>query len=230
MSGRSTQAIHSRWCGLITALLAGLLTGHLCAEPGVLQGLGGSSTNLAHRQAAAGFQVTPVGLITATNFHMHLGFLTGFLEQPLADADGDGVANENDRDDDGDGLADLEEITGQGFIPSTASDSLLADSDGDGQGDGEEAAAGTNPRDATSQLRLTSIVTTGGVRQVAWRAREGRTYNVIRGSTPPELMTNPPWLAGLLGGPGTGAWQVVLSTAIDTSTTTRALYRVVARP
>ena len=60
-----------------------------------------------------------------------------------------------------------------------------ADSDGDGHANAEEFAAGTNPLDGTSVLRIVLVRPTGASSfRIAWKSTPGRTYAVERSTSP----------------------------------------------
>ena len=67
-------------------------------------------------------------------------------EDEPADTDGDGIYDFADIDSDGDGLTDSDERDIHGTSP------YANDTDGDGFSDGAEVSAGTNPKDASSQI------------------------------------------------------------------------------
>ena len=69
----------------------------------------------------------------------------GPADEP-ADTDGDGIYDFADIDSDGDGLTDSDERDIYGTSP------YANDTDGDGFSDGAEVSAGTNPKDASSQI------------------------------------------------------------------------------
>ncbi|MBU0678312.1 MAG: hypothetical protein KJ626_09335 [Verrucomicrobia bacterium] len=92
-------------------------------------------------------------------------------------------------DSDSDWLTDFEEITGLDepgiTIPGTAtpvdpegstSNPNDNDTDDDGASDGEEAVAGTNPRDGSDLLKITQIDRGSLTNLVAWSTKTNRTY------------------------------------------------------
>lgn len=84
-----------------------------------------------------------------------------------------------DVDNDGDGLADDWELA-NGLSASNPTDALL-DPDGDGLSNLVEYRAGTNPNDAQSFFRLSSIAgPTGAGVSVTWGSVEGRLYTLLR--------------------------------------------------
>ncbi len=82
-----------------------------------------------------------------------------------------------EQDSDADGMPDAWELL-HGLSP--ASSGPGADSDGDGASDPQEYAAGTDPRDPSSRLRVTRFSTEGG-NVLEWNSIPGRSY-VIEGS------------------------------------------------
>ncbi len=99
------------------------------------------------------------------------------------DADGDGIPNTEEillgtnplaRDSDDDGWTDGFEVNVSHTNP------LRADTDGDGVSDADEDAAGTDPLDATSVLRMGAALNPDGAITLRWLARDDRTYRVIR--------------------------------------------------
>ncbi len=89
-------------------------------------------------------------------------------------------------DSDGDGLSDAEETTGQNNSLTPAnpggvtSDPNLFDTDGDGAGDGAEAMAGTDPRSASSLLKVSGFTRDGTGIVVTWKSVPGKRYQLER--------------------------------------------------
>jgi hypothetical protein len=99
------------------------------------------------------------------------------------DPDGDGLTTDQEialgtdplkYDTDGDSVSDGDEVNIYGTNP------LVADTDGDGMSDGQEIKAGTNPNDASSVFRITSIRQNGGTNTITWTSATGKTYDVFR--------------------------------------------------
>ena len=93
-------------------------------------------------------------------------------------------------DSDGDGIPDNWMVQYFGHATGQAGDLSRAqdDADGDGVSNLAEYLAGTNPKDATSYLKITSL-TWGGTNgvQLAWGSSSNRLYSVLRSSV---LSTN----------------------------------------
>jgi hypothetical protein len=98
-------------------------------------------------------------------------------------------------DTDGDGLSDTEETTGLDNVLTAANPNGKItnpsdpDTDHDGASDGDEAVAGTDPTDATSNFRVTSVAVAGGGCTVEWTAVAGKVYELQSR----DALTNP-WL------------------------------------
>ena len=94
-------------------------------------------------------------------------------------------------DSDGDWLTDYEEASGldepSSTFPGTAialspnghnSNPALPDTDQDDVPDGEEAAAGTRPRDQSDYLHLVSLVETRPEQEITWASVNGKRYEL----------------------------------------------------
>lgn len=141
------------------------------------------------------------------------------------DPDGDGLTTEQELllgtdplayDTDGDGLSDGEEVSVYRTNPA------LADSDGDGQPDAAEIAAGTNPMDSHSVFALTEFSRAGGGFLLRWSALSGKTYRILR-STTPDFASFDVIASGLVGVAPTTTYN---DTGISTVTTPAAFYRI----
>jgi uncharacterized protein (DUF1800 family) len=102
---------------------------------------------------------------------------------------------------DGNGMSDVwEQAFGAvGINPS-------GDDDRDGQSNLAESQAGTNPFDATSVLKLTRIIVSGGSVTLNWTSSVGQLYQVQSSAS----LTNPSWQN--LGTPFVGTGQEMTAT------------------
>ncbi len=80
-------------------------------------------------------------------------------------------------DSDGDGIADAWELT---YTNTLGAFTAASDTDHDGQTDREESLAGTNPLDATDNLRITSFTRNGTYNTLWWTSEPNRLYRVER--------------------------------------------------
>ena len=119
-------------------------------------------------------------------------------------------------DTDGDGWDDAYEVNVSHTNPA------LADSDGDGQPDPAEVAAGTDPMDNHSVFAVTEFSRAGGGFLLRWTALPGKTYRIIR-STTPDFANFDVIASGIAGVPPTTTYT---DTTINTVTTPKAFYRV----
>ncbi len=85
-------------------------------------------------------------------------------------------------DSDGDGLGDDEETNTGVFVSpfETGTDPADPDTDGDGAGDLEEIAAGTDPNSRLDVFMAEAWRSEDSLGGVAWFARAGKTYRVLR--------------------------------------------------
>ncbi len=143
------------------------------------------------------------------------------------DADGDGLTTTQELaagsdpqspDTDGDGLDDAYEVNVSLTNPA------LADSDGDGQPDPAELAAGTDPSDSRSVFAVTEIAKAGGGFLLRWSAVAGKTYRVLRSSTP-GFSSFDVIASGIVGGAPTTTYT---DSTISTVTTPAVFYRIEA--
>jgi len=193
---------------------------------------GNWTSNASFRTVSAVAQPHPVALAENPTHISYGGFLGAFALHTNLDHDTDGIIDENDPDDDNDGLTDGDELSGDSFNPQTSTDPFLADTDHDGASDGHEAAAGTNPHDADSQLRITAIQTqpdvagTATVAVVTWQSRDGHTYDLELVTNILDLASNSIAVATVSASGGTGAWEVAESTATNVTDTENVFYRI----
>jgi len=195
-------------------------------ETAVVDGGGAWSSNAAFRAFSAINQPTPPGKSANGAFINDAGFLATFLLTPQQDADGDGLADENDRDDDGDGISDADELAGSGFEPATPTDPLVADSDGDGASDAGEAAAGSNPLDAGSVLRILDVTRAAGTVRITWQARDGKTYELLGATELGALSNTPAILDTVSAAGGTPPWYGTTAVATNATSGRKLYYRV----
>ncbi|MEO5915160.1 MAG: LamG-like jellyroll fold domain-containing protein [Luteolibacter sp.] len=107
----------------------------------------------------------------------------------FVDTDGDGKMNIVDSDSDNDHAPDGWEVA-NGFNPLNAADGAL-DLDGDGQTNAAEYAAGTNPNQASSVLKVTSATRTPSNFTLTVSGIAGRTYVLQRrANLTPGVWTN----------------------------------------
>jgi hypothetical protein len=116
-------------------------------------------------------------------------------------------------DTDGDGLLDGWEVRHR-LNPRSAAgeDGAQADPDGDGLDNAAEQAAGTDPRDTTSALRMRLTREADGSLRISWEAVPGRTYQL-------QVATNP--AAGFVELPLAGFPRTAVS-AVETVSATPA--------
>jgi subtilisin-like proprotein convertase family protein len=98
-----------------------------------------------------------------------------------ANNDGDALGDACDPDDDNDGLPDAwEQTNGLDPFSATGDDGATGDPDGDGFTNEQELAAETDPRDAGSALRITSIEVAGLDLVITFTSVTGKGYDVER--------------------------------------------------
>ncbi len=199
-------------------------------EARVVDGCGGWMSNGVYRCLSAACQPAPTGTGAGGGLQNQSGFLFSFLYHPDLDNDADGIADEDDPDDDNDRLSDAYELSGVGFDPQTPTDSLLADSDGDGADDASEAGAGTNPRDAGSQLRITDVDVANGDTVVTWSSREDYSYDLIVAPTAASLNRNGTTVSTVTATDGVGAWQETATSVTNPAVLPAQFYRVRVAP
>ena len=176
----------------------------------------------------------PGGIFKSTNgtLNNYAGFLQAAdIKHPELDTDGDGVIDEISLDNDGDGLQDVVEIEGSGFNPNTATEVNVADSDGDEVSDGDEATAGTNPRDEDSLLEIVSLSTRGDERVVSWSARGDGTVSYLLMFEDAKSTGSPPSAiaVGTVAG-GAAPWFETQATYTNTAPSATRIYAVEASP
>ena len=156
------------------------------------------------------------GLTPGTTYHFRIvsqnssGTSTGadqtFTTAAFLDSDGDGIPNGWE--------------TANALNPNLTIDALL-DADGDGVSNRDEYAAGTNPRDATSALRITSIVRIGADVVISWPSVFGKHYAV---QTRTDLVSGD-WSVLQTNIAGTGAMLNIMDPAAP-----QRFYRIVTMP
>ncbi|HBA86247.1 MAG TPA: hypothetical protein DCZ95_19365 [Verrucomicrobia bacterium] len=202
-------------CSFLIPQLASALTNRSAIAPCG----GGWGSNTALQSFSSIGQGLLPGASENAEYIEFSGWANTFVMNASADRNQNGIPDENDPDDESDGIPDADELSGALFDPATATDPLLADSDFDDVSDQAEAAAGTNPRDQNSFFRLISLSRLlPNSRAIAWRAREGKTYELLTAATP-RMLRNDPAVAGeYVGAFGIGLWKETLLVATnDTS-------------
>ncbi|HNR93180.1 MAG TPA: hypothetical protein PKM67_02265 [Kiritimatiellia bacterium] len=162
----------------VLALISLNVMGQYSQPSTCLDGAGDRSSGGAYSNISAVAQPGGTAVSSAGGMVNYAGFLGTFSLQPGLDTDADGLEDEVDSDNDNDALADLSEIEGSEFSPATASNPNLADSDDDGITDYGEAVAGTDPTDENAHLQIVSITENAGNKEIAYVAREGKTYRI----------------------------------------------------
>ncbi len=175
-------------------------------------------TNVSAAGQPGGINISSNG--TLVNY---AGFLQAVdIKRPDLDTDHDGVIDEISADNDSDTLADLTEVQGNTFDPNTPTYVNVADSDDDGLTDGAEAAAGTDPLDENANLRILSVSSAGGGKQITYLARSQKNY-IIRGDD--DGYSYPTNYVGTGAETnGVGAWQVRTNTFVDSSSPTNSRF------
>jgi hypothetical protein len=192
----------------------------------VTDATGNWASNGAFTTVTAIGQPGPAGCVTNPACINWSGFLNSFLMFPALDHDHDGLPDENDPDDDNDGLADTLELSGSAFNPLTTTDPFRADSDQDGMSDAQESAAGTNPLDTNSLLRITRILRSGTGVLVTWQSREGYTYDLMGAAAVWDVATNAVAVTNATASMGTGVWRETVTSALDSGGGTNRFYRI----
>ncbi len=196
----------------------------------VQDGSGLMSTNTVniggvnYRHVSAAGQ--PGGIFTNANgaLNNNPGFLQAVDIKHPTQVDKYGNPFELTPDNDADGLSDTAEVTGSGFNPTTATDPNVEDSDADGYADGAEAAAGTDPNDTNANLRILSIRTVSGQREITYLARSAKNYTIHNSDGGYNYPTNSLGTDMEVG--GSGSWEVRTNTYSDASTQTGRFYAV----
>lgn len=194
----------------------------------VLDGMGTRSSGGSYSAVSAGAQPGGISVSSAGDMVNYAGFLNTFSMKPGLDTDNDGLHDEVDADNDNDALTDLAEVEGTSFSPQTASAVNVADTDGDGHTDGEESVAGTDPTDSAAGLRILSIQRENGTNRVAWLARSGKDYHVLRSGDADALQASVVSTNTEVG--GVGAWLVRTNSFEDTAGSDDLKYAVEALP
>ena len=144
-------------------------------ELGTTASYGASSVlqTLAAGTAANAVTFPAAGLAPGTTYHFRLVAQNSsgtsssadqtFTTAPFVDTVGDGLPNDWE--------------TAHTLNPNSAADAAL-DPDGDGIGNAAEYAAGTDPRDAKSALRISAFMRSGNDYVVSWPSVFGKKYRV----------------------------------------------------
>lgn len=196
----------------------------------VFDGAGGASSNAVYLSFIAVGQPNPIGLSTNAGRRNHAGFLRAFVMFDGLDNDGDSIVDENDPDDDNDGLSDAAELGGGAFQPVTGTDMFSFDTDGDGASDGSEADAGTNPLDPFNALEIVSIQESAGSFIVTWKARDGRSYQLLGSTNVDSLLANPSVEGTVNAAGGIAPWFETLVDHTNMPGTDQRIYRVRLAP
>lgn len=205
----------------------GVALAQITKTSSVLDGSGSTSSGGSFTNFSAAGQPGGITVSSGGSYVNQAGFLNTFFLRPNLDTDGDGVVDELDQDNDGDGLADVAEIGGSGFSPTTPTGVNTADSDGDGASDGAESVAGTDPTNLDALLEIIRINQTGG-QDIGWLARGGKTYvlhartNLLAGNFTP-IATNT-----AVG--GIAPWFVTTNAIVDVSNIGAEFYAVEVLP
>lgn len=201
----------------------------------VLDGNGSMSTNtvtlggVAYTNVSAGAQPGGIQISTNADWKNYAGFLQAVdIKRPGLDTDGDGVIDELSQDNDGDTLTDTEEIEGNAFSPVTATVVNDADTDDDDVPDGHEALAETDPTDPDNKLEIIGIDQAGGQKEVTYRARSGKNYNIRGWDRQYAYPTNVVGTDQEFG--GAGAWEVRTNVFTDAAGTNARYYAVEPLP
>lgn len=200
-------------------------TGTSNAQLGALQNNGGPTNTMALAISSPALdRGNSFGLPHDQRGHLRRADSTGFANAPSGDGADIGACEFHPLsglDSDGDGLP-------QDFETFYGVSNPADDSDGDGLSDGQEFTAGTNPRDAASGLRITSVQRTGALFRVTFQlAVAGKSYRLERKDSPGD----PTWNAI----PGLPDYSPNASGAAELSDSgisgrTRQIYRVRVLP
>jgi len=185
----------------------------------VVDGAGRWSGGGTYSNIGAAAQPGGISVSTNAGYVHYAGFLNTFALRPTLDTDHDGLVNEFDPDNDNDRLLDASEITGDAFGYLVVTDPNNADSDDDQFADGDEQGAGTNPKDNSQLLAITSIRRSGGNVSISWMARSNRLYRVLGDTALADgsVFTNVVADNVLATGPAEGPWYSMTNTYSDSS-------------
>jgi hypothetical protein len=127
------------------------------------------------------------------------------------------------QDRDRDGLSDAWEMAHAGNLTLLAAS---GDADGDGLSDQEEFLAGTDPRDATSALRITAFAPAATGATITWTSRPSRQYQIYESAT----AAGNPWSLSLPGQPLPGSPGAVTQASVPNAAGHAMFYRVAVLP
>lgn len=219
------------WLVMLVGVVCGGLDGKVHAQitktSSVLDGSGTTSAGGSFANISAAGQPGGIAVSSGGSYVNQAGFLNTFSLRPNLDTDGDGLADEIDQDNDNDQLADMTEIGGSGFSPTTPTQVNVADSDGDGASDGAEATAGTDPSNIDATLEIIRIAQAGG-QDVGWIARGGKTY-IVHARTNLLAGTFTPIATNTAVG-GIAPWFVTTNAIVDASNINAEFYAVEVLP